>query len=71
MKYTIKQLIERLDTEIETVCCESAVRDWQTLRAAVLAQQAHNKQSTPCSTCVRVTECSEFPRCNYYIKRSI
>ena len=49
MKYTVKQLIERLDTEIEMVCCDSARSDWQTLKTAVLAQQTNNKQSTPCT----------------------
>jgi hypothetical protein len=48
MKYTIKQLIERLDTEIEMVCCDSARTDWQTLKAAVLAQQTNNSAMVPC-----------------------
>ena len=45
---TVKQLIERLDTEIEMVCCDSARSDWQTLKDKVLAQQTHNSKSMPC-----------------------
>jgi len=45
---TIKQLIERLDTEIEMVCCDSARVDWQTLKTAVLAQQTTNSAMVPC-----------------------
>ena len=55
MKYTVKQLIERLDTEIEMVCCDSARSDWQTLKTAVLAQQTNNtgspKLTAACGGC--------------------
>ena len=65
MKYTVKQLIERLDTEIEMVCCDSARSDWQTLKTAVLAQQTNNtgspKLPPSCTECVLVKICHVSP----------
>ena len=45
------QAIEILDQFMPDTDDQICLEAWQTLKAAVLAQQSNNKQSTPCVTC--------------------
>ena len=50
----MQAIIDRLDAQFADPGYKYALlrrEDWQTLKAAVLAQQANNKQSTPCHWC--------------------
>jgi hypothetical protein len=60
---TVRQLIERLDTEIEMVCCDSARIDWQTLKAAVLEKQTTNNARNEILLCGRFwVDCDSMVR---------